>query len=114
MPYLTIQTNQDFDASKTKMLLQLASQTVSELLGKPENYVMVALTPPIPMVFAGSEAPAAYLELKSIGLPQESTTSLSNALCALVNEQLGIPKDRIYIEFSNAERSMWGWNGRTF
>jgi phenylpyruvate tautomerase PptA (4-oxalocrotonate tautomerase family) len=114
VPYLTIQTNRNFDSDVTEPLLRQASQTVAELLGKSENYVMVALPPAVPMLFAGSDEPAAYLELKSIGLPQDSTTACSNALCALVNKHLGIAQDRIYIEFANAERSMWGWNGKTF
>ena len=114
MPYLCIQTNQPFDVAKTQPLIQQASKTVAELLGKPERYVMVALPQPVPMVFSGTDEPAAYLELKSIGLPQEATATLSNALCALVSERLGIAKDRIYIEFANAERKMWGWNSATF
>jgi len=114
MPYLSIQTNQTFDTTTAKQLMQQASKTVSEVLAKSENYVMVALPPPVPMLFAGADEPAAYVELKSIGLPQESTASLSSALCSLLCEHLGISKDRIYIEFANAERTMWGWNGRTF
>lgn len=66
------------------------------------------------MLFGGSDEPTAYLELKSIGLPQEATTALSGALCDLISEHLEISKDRIYIEFANAERKMWGWNGATF
>jgi phenylpyruvate tautomerase PptA (4-oxalocrotonate tautomerase family) len=114
MPYLNIQTNREFDAATAAQLMQHASKTVSEGLGKSENYVMVALPPPVPMMFAGNDEPAAYLELKSIGLPQETTGSLSSELCSLVNKHLGIPQERIYIEFANAERTMWGWNGRTF
>ena len=114
MPYLTIQTNQQIDTPSAKQLMQQASKTVSETLGKSENYVMVALPPAVPMLFAGSDEPTAYLEMKSIGLPQETTASLSNVLCELVNQHLNIAKERIYIEFANAERSMWGWNGRTF
>ncbi|WP_455209954.1 phenylpyruvate tautomerase MIF-related protein [Kaarinaea lacus] len=114
VPYITIQTNQEFDATSGKQLMQQASKTVSEILGKSENYVMVSLPPPVPMLFAGSDEPAAYLELKSIGLPQETTTSLSGVLCDLIYDHLRIAKERIYIEFANAERTMWGWNGRTF
>jgi len=29
-------------------------------------------------------------------------------------DETGIPVDRMYIEFSDAERSMWGWNASTF
>lgn len=114
MPYLTIQTNQVFDTAKSQQLMKKASQTVSELLGKPESYVMVAIPPAVPMLFAGSDDPLAYVELKSIGLPEEATSTLSDALCALINENLGIAKDRIYIEFANAKRTLWGWNGGTF
>lgn len=114
MPYLTIQTNKSIDDKLKSELMRQASQTVSEILGKPESYVMIALPPSMPMLFAGSDDPLAYLELKSIGLPDEATTALSEALCSMINESLGISKERIYIEFSNAQRHMWGWNGRTF
>ena len=66
------------------------------------------------MVFAGTENPLAYLELKSIDLNEEQTPALSQALCELVGEYCGIAQDRVYIEFSNSKRSMWGWNGKTF
>ena len=114
MPYLTIQTNKEIDEKTGYQLMKQASKMVSEILGKPETYVMVALPPAIPMLFAGSDESLAYLELKSIGLPQEATSSISSALCSLINISLGIAQERIYIEFANAERTMWGWNGRTF
>ncbi|MDH5435215.1 MAG: phenylpyruvate tautomerase MIF-related protein [Gammaproteobacteria bacterium] len=114
MPLLKIQTNIELDEQSKKALLTKASQKTAELLGKPESYVMIAIESQQPMLFAGSDAPLAYLELKSIGLPENKTDSFSKALCKLVNEATMIPQDRIYIEFANADRSMWGWNGSTF
>lgn len=114
MPYLKIQTNQKLSESTQKALLEKASSTVSEQLGKPESYVMIAIDPPRPMFFAGSEEPTAYLEMKSIGLPDNKTSGISAALCQLVSDELHIEQNRIYIEFANAERHMWGWNGATF
>lgn len=114
MPYLKIQTNQEIDKNSQQALLKRASSLVAEQLGKPENYVMVAMDPPRPMLFAGSDEPTAYLELKSIGLPASATTQLSNALCKMVSEDLSIDQNRVYIEFADAERHMWGWNGATF
>ena len=115
MPFLKIQTNHAIEASVGERLLAKASKMVAEELGKPEGYVMVQLQKEAPMLFAGSNKPLAYLELKSIGLPNNSTTSdLSNALCTLIKQELSIPKDRIYIEFADAPRDMWGWNGGTF
>ncbi len=118
MPTLKIQTNWQPGgrpaSNKISNLLRAASQKVAEILGKPERYVMVSYEPNDHMLFGGDASPLAYLELKSIGLPEARTAEISAALCALVNELTGIPQDRIYIEFSNAERHMWGWNGGTF
>lgn len=114
MPLLKIQTNQSLDDAQQQQLLSDASKLVASELGKPENYVMVAIEPPVPMSFAGSTDPTAYLELKSIGLPDTKTTDLSSALCSLVEQATGIQKDRVYIEFADAPRAMWGWNGGTF
>lgn len=114
MPYLRIQTNVSREPAARGRLLARASACVADALGKPERYVMVALEAGETMVFAGSEAPLAYLELKSIGLPEQSTTELSRALCDLVQDALGVPGERIYIEFTDAPRHLWGWNGGTF
>lgn len=114
MPLLSIDTNRPLEGEDARALVTAASQLVADQLGKPERYVMVKAEFNPHMAFAGSDAPLAYLELKSIGLPVESTTSLSSVLTALLQERLGIPGDRVYIEFANAERHMWGWNGGTF
>jgi len=114
VPYLTLQMNQEIDPATAQQLIKQASSLVASELGKPEQYVMVALPAPIPMLFAGSDEPTAYLELKSIGLPESSTRELSRALCQLVEDHTQISKQRIYIEFADAPRAMWGWNGATF
>ena len=97
MPYLKIQTNKVLDESAQQTLLKKASATVSAQLGKPVDYIMVAIDPPRPMMFAGSDEPTAYLELKSIGLSPANTTDFSAALCNLVADELSIDKNRIYI-----------------
>jgi phenylpyruvate tautomerase PptA (4-oxalocrotonate tautomerase family) len=114
MPFLKLQTNAAVPEDSREDLLLKASRTTAEALGKPERYVMVALEDRVPMSFAGDTAPLAYLELKSIGLPRERTREPSATLCALVEEALGIPRERVYIEFADAPRPLWGWNGATF
>lgn len=112
MPYLSITTNRVIeDKQQTAME---CSATIAEIIGKPENYVMVSVVDQQTMSFAGSTSPCAYVEFKSIGLPQDRTTEISAKICSLIEKTVDVPQDRIYIEFSNAERSMWGWDGRTF
>lgn len=114
MPFVKIQSNVELDEAKRETLLKSLSSLTASELGKPESYVMVAIEPTIPMLFAGSSDPTCYLELKSIGLPETKTADLSNTLSTEIEKQLGVSKDRVYIEFADAARNMWGWNGGTF
>ncbi|MES9945845.1 MAG: phenylpyruvate tautomerase MIF-related protein [Candidatus Thiodiazotropha sp.] len=114
MPLLKITTNQPLDQDQADALLKHASETVAAVLGKPEKYVMISIHHNPHMLFAGTSEVLAYLELKSIGLPDDQTRQISQALCQLMQQQLAVPAARVYIEFSAAERHQWGWNSSTF
>jgi phenylpyruvate tautomerase PptA (4-oxalocrotonate tautomerase family) len=114
MPYLKIQTNKSIADEAEQPFLQKASRLVAKELSKPEDYVMVRLEPPGAMLFAGSAEPAAFLELRAIGLPAKKANELSRRLCDLVESELGIPKDRVFINFADVSANLWGWNGDTF
>ncbi len=113
MPLLSIETNTALPANSGRLTAEL-SAAVAEWLGKPEGYVMVRLQHNPAMRFAGTTDPLAYCELKSIGLPESRTGDLSRDLCAQLQQLLSIPPERVYIEFSDAPRRFWGWNGATF
>ncbi len=112
MPLLTITTNTQIE--DTSAFSEQASSLVAKLLGKPESYVMVSVTDNHNLVFAGNHEPCALLELKSLGLPENSTAEFSSSLCTFIEQQLGINSARVYVEFSNPDRHMWGWDKRTF
>lgn len=114
MPLLSITTNADIEQLHPDALIAKCSSTVAAMLGKPESYVLVSVQHNPYMLFAGSSDPLAYLELKSINLPEDDTSRLSTTLSELVGDALQIPAERIYIEFANAQRHMWGWNKTTF
>ncbi len=112
MPYLHLHTNVTVDDSAA--LLRRCSSVTAAALGKPESYVMIEISDRQPMLFAGSDAPLAFVELKSLGLNSSQTGNLSATLCDLLQQELGIDAGRIYIEFAAPERAMFGWNGGTF
>ncbi len=114
MPLLSIETNVALASELIPELLHNASAVVAEQLGKSEQYVMVRFSHNPQMLFAGADEALAYLQLKSIGLPESITATLSAALCELVADHLGVNADRVYIEFTDVARSMWGWNSGTF
>lgn len=114
MPTLRLLTNVEVALESRPDLLARASRMVAELLGKPESYVLVILESGRDLLFGGTADPAAYLELKSLNLPESRTPEFSRALCTLLAETLAIPPERIYIEFAAPPRHLFGWNGTTF
>ncbi len=96
------------------MVLREASALVENELEKPEDFVMIALEPDTAMIFGGTDDPVAFLELKAVGLPVRNTKHFSAVLCTIINEHLGIPKERIYVKFIDVKHGMWGWKGDTF
>ncbi len=114
MPLLRIQTNLATDADRRRVLLAAASRAVAETTRKSEEYVMVVMDPAAVILFAGDDAPAAFLELRGIGLGEDLTGRLSRVLAELLEEHLGVPRSRIYVNFADVPRRMWGWNAGTF
>jgi phenylpyruvate tautomerase PptA (4-oxalocrotonate tautomerase family) len=114
MPLLKITTSTDPAPENDKLLANL-SRLVAERLGKPESYVMTAIEHPARMTFAGSTEPTCYVELKNIGrFTSDQTQRLSAELCERLSAGLGVPKERIYIEFADVEAYLWGHDGDTF
>ena len=114
MPTLMIRTNVTVDPGAIDYLLEDASQTVAAALEKSARYVMVGLVDGLAMRLAGSDAPLALLELRSIGLAEDRCADLSSELCRWVEQRLGVSADRVYIDLTDVPRSRWGWDGGTF
>lgn len=114
MPYLKLSTNVTISKEQSPKLLWQFSELLAQETGKPERYVMVEVSGDHEMLFGGNNDPLAFLECKSIGLSPQQAKSLSAAVCQVLAAELQIPKDRVYIEFSNAPGNLWGWNGSTF
>jgi phenylpyruvate tautomerase PptA (4-oxalocrotonate tautomerase family) len=114
MPLLRLTTNKPLPDAQQQSITKVLSSSVASMLGKPESYVMVIVQHNAAMLFAGTDEPSAYLELKSLGLPEVKTAEYSATLCKLLYEQLAIDSNRIYIEFASPPRHFWGWNSTTF
>jgi phenylpyruvate tautomerase len=115
MPLLKIKTSAKPSVERASALLADLSRLVAKELGKPEAYVMTAIESGATMTFGGNDAPAAYVELKSIGrFTAEKTKQLSAALCRELEAGLEVPADRTYIEFADGTGYLWGYDGETF
>jgi len=114
MPLLKLETTVDLTEDKGKALLASLSKTVAEVIGKPQQYVMVTASQAA-IQMSGSPGDAAFVDIRSIGgLTGDLNRKLSQKVCQLLHDSLGIPPNRIYLNFTDVKASHWGWNGSTF
>ena len=96
-------------------LLTTLSAKVASHFGKPESYVMTIFESDISMTFGGTFEPVCYVEIKNIGkMTSTQTKAMSQDFCQIIQDKLGVAANRVYIEFNDAERHLWGWNRGTF
>jgi phenylpyruvate tautomerase len=114
MPLLRLETNVGLAEDKRKALLASLSKAVAESLGKPEQYVMVTAGQAA-MLMSGKHVDAAFVDIRSIGgLSNDVNQKLTQQVCKLLNDSLGISPDCIYLNFTDVESGNWGWNGSIF
>ena len=114
MPLLKIETTVAVSDDKRNTLLPSLSKIVAKAIGKSEEYVMVTVSPAT-ILMSGKPGDAAFVEIRSIGgLSGDVNRELSQKLCGLLSQSLGVPPNRIYLNFTDVEASNWGWNGKTF
>ncbi|KAI4344470.1 hypothetical protein L6164_011693 [Bauhinia variegata] len=115
MPTLNLFTNIPVDAVVASDILRDANKAVAKIIGKPESYVMILINAGVPIAFCGTEEPAAYGELISIGgLGSSVNGKLSSTIAEILQTKLSIDSSRFYIKFYDVQRSFFGFNGSTF
>ena len=71
------------------------SKAVAETIGKPEQYVMVTASQAA-MVMSGKPGDAAFVDTRSIGgLSDDVNLRLSQQVCKLLGDSLGISPERV-------------------
>ena len=114
MPLLKLETTTALSEDSRRALLASLSKAVVETIGKPEQYVMVTANP-VAMVMSGKAGDAAFVDIRSIGgLGDDVNRKLSQQVCKLLKDSLGILPDRVYLNFTDVAAGNWGWNGTTF
>jgi len=114
MPLLKLETTVALSDEKKSALLAALSQIVAGTIGKPEQYVMVVISPAA-ILMSGKPRDAAFVDIRSIGgLSADANRQLSQRTCSLLSESLGVSPDRIYLNFTDVPAGNWGWNGDTF
>lgn len=114
MPYVNLHTSEPIPQAKQTQMVKAISQFTAGAIGKPEGYMMVTLSHGT-VCLGGVVAPGAFADVRSIGgLNGKVNGQIAAKMCALLEAELGIPGNRVYLNFTNVGPSEWGWNASTF
>jgi phenylpyruvate tautomerase PptA (4-oxalocrotonate tautomerase family) len=110
MPLMIIKTSVSVPENKKEALLTSATKVLVEAAGKKESHVMVLLEK-VDASMGGKVGAVAFVEIRSlIGLTHAVNHDISERVCDLLEEMLGVPGDRIFMNFTSVPESAWGWD----
>lgn len=113
MPCIKIETNVTLDAASAKAkALKLASEAATAI-GKPVERILTVIEPNMALSYRGVETPAAFVELKSIGLKADDCPALAKWLGEFLERELGVPANMGLIEFKELDPALTGVNKGT-
>ncbi|KFD45233.1 hypothetical protein M513_13891, partial [Trichuris suis] len=99
MPIFTFSTNVPSENISVDFL-KSTSKLIAGMLGKPESYVAVHINGGQKITFGGTDGPAGFGQLLSLGgVGGEKNRSHSAKLFKHLTDGLGIPGNRMYINF---------------
>eukprot|EP00741_Cyanophora_paradoxa_P017246 tig00020961_g16658.t1 len=99
-------------AGKESDLLKELTEVVGKITGKTAYTMAIVEKGAIAM--GGNPGPAAFCEVRGIGLAVGSHEKLSAGISSMLTAKLNIPADRCYLNFSSVPGNCWGFNGGTF
>ena len=116
MPLIQLDTSCSLsDPDKKQSIAKALSRLAAEGIGKPEQYVMACVHDNVTMTLAGTPGPCALVTVKSIGgLSKAVNQTLASQVCQMLQKELAIPQNRIYLTFEDVAPTHWAWNGKTF
>ena len=117
MPLIIIKSNASNVSSEIKScIFEETGNSLSRILQKSKDFVMTLLELEQEMCFAGNaDDICAYVEIKNVGtITPDVSKELSGEITAILCKYLDVCKERVYLEFQQSDRHLWGWNGKTF
>lgn len=113
MPFVHVKTNCAVSADTERTLKTQIADAIAQFPGKTENWLMVQIEDRAHLWFGGSDAPAAFAEVRLFGSAQSADYDrVTAALTQILAAQLRVAPDRVYIPYQ--EVAHWGWNGGNF
>lgn len=113
MPFIDSKITVSVSDEKKEKIKSEIGKAIS-ILHKPESYLMVGINDNYDLWFAGEKLQkGAYVSVDVFGdINAADSSKMSGVICDVLNNELGIPDDKVYVEYRGTHN--WGWNGSNF
>lgn len=113
MPFINAKFSVPVTPEKEYELKTALGEAIT-LLGKSERYLMVEIEDNRRLYFGGeNDRPIAFFDVSLLhSAPRASYEKLTERLCGIAEEYLGISGDHVYVKFEETEN--WGYNSFMF
>ena len=113
MPFIETTTSVAISGKREQAIKERMGKAVELIPGKSEGWLMLSFRDNVSMYFKGEDDPCAICQVKLFGsASEEAYAALTEALTEIINDELDIDPDRIYVTYE--EIGVWGWNGGNF
>ena len=112
MPVLRIETNQTLSEEQTAALMEKSTDMLCSALDKPKTYMMVYVDSGCSMMFNGTAEPFAFVQLRQFAFEKEQAAGVIKAISDFVVSELQVSPDRQYIQLTEMESTLFGWDGK--
>ena len=114
MPYIETKTTVKVSEAQEIRLKEKLGEAIALIPGKSEEWLMLNLFDGCRMAFRAEREPdIAMVEIDIFGTTtDEAYDDLTKRVCEIINEELGVPTDRIYVKYRECDR--WGYDGFNF
>ena len=113
MPYIETKTNLSISPETARSVKEKLGRAIQTVPGKSERWLMVSFMDGLPLYFAGSDQPAAMVEVKIFGSASDGVLEkLTGQITRILTDELSLPADRVYVKYELCAH--WGWNGGNF
>jgi len=112
MPMIEAKVTVSLPEEKRDVLKAEFGKAIS-IMGKPESYLMINLVDNQDLYFGGKKLEkGAYVEIKVLGTVDSKSSLMTEKVCQILENHLGIPGDAVYVSYFGTAN--WGWNGGNF
>lgn len=111
MPFINSKVTVKLSEDKKETIKTKLGEAISLIPGKSESWLMVGFEDSYDLYFQGNkDGESAFVEVSIYGgATPAAMNSLTGAICEILESELSIPKNRIYVKYQ--EIPNWGWNG---